>query len=121
MTGDADALQEAWLPAWQFAARAHLGQKVPGSELPYLVHVGAVAMEILAAHHARPFARPELAIQCALLHDTLEDTPTDEATIAASFGPAVAAGVRALTKDSALAKRDAGQSASDPRAAGRDR
>src|SRR3954467_10972962 len=93
---------EAWLRAWHFAARAHQGQKLPGSELPYLVHIGAVAMEVLVAHREAPFADPELAVQCALLHDTVEDTSVTEADLVTSFGPAVAAGVRALSKDPGL-------------------
>jgi (p)ppGpp synthase/HD superfamily hydrolase len=95
-------LQQAWLAAWSFAARAHNAQRFPGTDLPYLVHVGAVAMEILVAHQQRPFARPILAVQCALLHDTIEDTSTTEEEIASRFGADVAAGVRALTKDKKL-------------------
>lgn len=101
------ALQSAWLAAWSFAARAHRTQKFPGTDLPYLVHIGAVSMEIFAAHHELPFTRPELAVQCALLHDTLEDTPTDEAELVSRFGAEVAAGVRALTKNATLAKSEA--------------
>jgi (p)ppGpp synthase/HD superfamily hydrolase len=97
-------LQEAWLRAWRFAARAHAGQTLPDGDLPYLVHLGAVAMEVLVAHQLQPFARPELALQCALLHDTLEDTNTSEAELETSFGSDVLAGVRALTKTQALPK-----------------
>jgi len=100
-------LQDDWLAAWHFAARAHDKQRFPGTELPYLVHLGAVAMEILIAHQALPFARPALAVQCALLHDTLEDTETAVAAIEAAFGAEVTAGVRALTKNPALDKHDA--------------
>ena len=102
-----DGLQDTWLAAWQFAATAHRGQKVPGHDLPYLVHLGAVSMEILVAHHELPFASPALAVQCALLHDTLEDTDTPESAILARFGPEVTAGVRALTKDASLPKPEA--------------
>ena len=101
------ALQQSWLAAWSFAARAHCAQKFPGTDLPYLVHIGAVSMEILVAHQQLPFARPELAVQCALLHDTLEDTPTEESELVSRFGADVAAGVRALTKNAALAKSEA--------------
>src|SRR3954465_901322 len=97
-------LAEAWLKAWQFAARAHGEQKVPGNGLPYVVHVGAVAMEVLVAHHESPFAAPALAVQCALLHDTIEDTAVTEAEVRDAFGPEVAAGVRALSKDPTLVK-----------------
>ncbi len=97
-------MQEAWLKAWQFAARAHGAQLTPGEPLPYVVHLGAVAMEILAAHQHQPFGDPELAISCALLHDTLEDTETKAEAIEAVFGLRVTAGVRALTKDASLPK-----------------
>lgn len=97
-------LQEKWLAAWHFAARAHASQKLPGGDLPYLVHLGAVAMEVLVAHQERPFPDPALAIECALLHDTLEDTDTAESELAARFGQRVASGVRALTKDPSLPK-----------------
>ncbi len=99
-----DALQEAWLKAWRFAAKAHQGQVTPGEPFPYLAHLGAVAMEVLCAHQHQPFASPALAIQCALLHDTLEDTATKAEAIEAEFGAQVAAGVRALTKDGSLPK-----------------
>lgn len=97
-------LQEAWLRAWRFAARAHAGQTLPDGELPYVVHLGAVAMEVLVAHQLEPLGRPLLALQCALLHDTLEDTDTTEADLQTSFGPDVLGGVRALTKNPALPK-----------------
>lgn len=100
-------LQNAWLDAWHFAARAHRQQKLPGQDLPYIVHVGAVAMEILVAHQQSAFERPVVAVQCALLHDVLEDTATSESELVAAFGPEVAAGVRALTKDASLSKHEA--------------
>jgi len=99
-------LQDAWLAAWEFAACAHKRQKIPGRDLPYIVHLGAVSMEILVALQRCPFARPELAVQCAVLHDTLEDTETDESELVTAFGMDVAAGVRALTKDPALPKKE---------------
>lgn len=100
-------LQDSWLTAWNFAAHAHSKQTLPGSDLSYVVHLGAVAMEILVAHQEGPFARPALAVQCALLHDTLEDTSTDESELVAAFGVEVADGVRALTKDASLRSADA--------------
>jgi (p)ppGpp synthase/HD superfamily hydrolase len=100
-------LQDPWLAAWHFAAHAHRKQTLPGSDLPYVVHLGAVSMEILVAHQQASFARPVLAVQCALLHDTLEDTETDESALVAAFGVEVAAGVRALTKEPSLPSADA--------------
>jgi (p)ppGpp synthase/HD superfamily hydrolase len=105
-----------WAPelcfrAWQFAARAHQGQRVPASELPYVVHVSSVAMEVMSAIAAREngeerVALPDLAVACALLHDVVEDTPVAIADIVREFGAGIAAGVSALTKNAALAKQE---------------
>ncbi len=88
----------------RFAAIAHLGQKMPGGELPYLLHVVAVAAEVMAAVVVDPVADPDLAVTCALLHDTIEDTSMTATSVAAEFGEHVAAGVLALSKDPALPK-----------------
>lgn len=64
---------DAWIKAWKFAADAHREQKVKGSDLPYLFHVGAVMMELLAAHNALPIEDIDLAVMCAALHDCMED------------------------------------------------
>ena len=94
---------ERYLAAWNYAARMHGAQKVPGTELPYLAHVGAVAMEVMRALvQGGPVADPNLAVQCALLHDVIEDTPASYADVAERFGIAVADGVLALTKDKTL-------------------
>ena len=98
-------VQTAYQRAIVFAARQHQGQLVPGSELPYVVHLSNVAMEILAAAHPAGFD-VVLAVQLALLHDTLEDTATTFEQLAAEFGPAVAAGAQALTKNDLLPKAD---------------
>ncbi len=92
--------------ALEFAARAHKGQLVPGSELPYLVHLASVASEVIAAALSAPFDRFHLglAVTCALLHDTLEDTKTTEAEVESAFGTDVLHGVRALTKNAQLPK-----------------
>ncbi len=85
-----------------FAAHAHNGQLRPGSTLPYLVHLSDVALEVATALMVEPGRDVTLALCCALLHDVLEDTNTDEATLEAHFGPVVVGGVRALTKDPSL-------------------
>lgn len=99
--------QDRYLAAWRFAAEAHREQRFPGTDLPYLVHIGAVAMEVMAACAAEAPAEPDLAVQCALLHDTLEDTQTEAFVLEARFGPAVLAGVQALSKDESLCKEAA--------------
>ena len=68
------SLHDAYDVAWQFAAKAHAGQKLPGSDLPYLTHIGWVVGEILISLQHESISDPKLAIQCAILHDVLEDT-----------------------------------------------
>jgi (p)ppGpp synthase/HD superfamily hydrolase len=95
---------EEYASALRFAAEQHAGQLVPGSDLPYLVHVVQVAAEVQRALRAEAVDDPDLAVVCALLHDTVEDTACTVADVAAAFGDAVAAGVLALTKDERLPK-----------------
>ncbi|PSB58682.1 HD domain-containing protein [Chamaesiphon polymorphus] len=96
--------RELYIKACQFAAQAHLGQLVPGSDLPYLLHLNLVSMEILAALGAEAGHDGDLAVQCALLHDTIEDTDTTYDRIATIFGVRVADGVAALSKNPELEK-----------------
>lgn len=95
---------DGYLDALRFAAERHRGQLVPGTDLPYVVHVTAVAAEVMGALARERFADPDLAVQCAVLHDTLEDTATEVDEIVARFGSRIAAGVQALTKDASLPK-----------------
>ena len=97
---------DAYADALRFAAERHLTQKVPGTELPYICHVTAVAAEVMNALARERFADPDLAVQCALLHDTIEDTATTAEEVIARFGSRVADGVRALSKDPAVGKAD---------------
>lgn len=84
--------------ALRFAAEAHLGLTVKGSDLPYVVHFTLVAMETIRVLRVEPVERPDLAVQCALLHDVVEDTGTPLSRVRARFGPDVASGVDALSK-----------------------
>lgn len=94
--------REKYFKAYKFAAEAHKDQLMPGTELPYIVHVSLVAMEILATLAEEPVEMPNLATQCALLHDCLEDTYTIYDEIVSQFGSYVAEGVLALSKDGAI-------------------
>lgn len=95
--------QEIYIKAWNFACAAHNGQRVPGTDLPYINHVGLVAMEGMAAMAAgERVASPDLLVQSALLHDVLEDTDVGFMDLHRSFGPEVAHGVLALSKNTAL-------------------
>ncbi|MBI3327271.1 MAG: bifunctional (p)ppGpp synthetase/guanosine-3',5'-bis(diphosphate) 3'-pyrophosphohydrolase [Nitrospinae bacterium] len=96
--------QDTYIKAYRFAAKAHHRQTVPGTDLPYIMHVSFVCMEVLAALTREKGHDENLAVQCALLHDVIEDTDATYEQVKAGFGEAVANGVFALSKDKALAK-----------------
>ena len=75
---------------------------MPGTTLPYIVHISLVAMEITAALSVEQVDNPDLAIQCALLHDTIEDTDVTYDQVKGPFGTDVADGVLALTIDETI-------------------
>lgn len=98
--------QEGYIRAYRFAAAAHQGQTITGTTLPYTLHLAFVCMELSAAFRAEPGHDEELGVQCALLHDVIEDTDITYEQIKGEFGQAVAAGVLALTKNEALPKEE---------------
>lgn len=98
--------QSLYQKAILFATQKHVdkNQTVPGTNLPYVVHLSNVAMEvIIAAFHTENF-NLDYAVQVALLHDTIEDTSTEFEEIESKFGLKIAKGVSALTKNSDLPK-----------------
>lgn len=96
--------QDEYFRAYWFAAEAHNGQLLPDTTLPYIVHPSLVCMEILAALEAEDGQDASLAVQCALLHDVIEDTTVPYEQLKGEFGAAVADGVLALSKDRKLPK-----------------
>ncbi len=99
--------QDVYIRAWNFASRFHKDQFVPGSDLPYINHIGAVAMEVVAAvTRGDAVQNPDLAIQCALLHDAIEDTDATREVLESEFGKQVADGVLALTKNEELPTKE---------------
>lgn len=92
--------------AWALATDAHDGQKYGGREegrqIEYLNHIGAVCLEVMQSLLHHPEADADLAIICAILHDTVEDSAVGLEQIEEQFGAAVARGVAALTKNEAL-------------------
>ena len=90
--------QDKFIAAFNFASKAHLRQRLPGSKLPYIVHVSLVCMEVMALQEVEPMDDPNLALQCAALHDVVEDSSVTLETIREEFGAAIADGVNALTK-----------------------
>ncbi|WP_179317821.1 HD domain-containing protein [Winogradskyella undariae] len=95
-------IQDLYQKAIQFAGEKHHNQKVPGSNSNYVLHLSNVAMEVLMAYQNEPDFNLALAIQIALLHDTLEDTDTSFNDIEATFGLSIAEGVQALTKNNTI-------------------
>jgi (p)ppGpp synthase/HD superfamily hydrolase len=96
--------QSAYLKAYRFAADAHKGQEFPGTDLPYIMHISFVSMEIIAALNYEKDRDGDLAVQCALLHDVIEDTDVDYDEVKEKFGEEVADGVLALSKKDTIAK-----------------
>lgn len=99
-------IQTNYQDAIKFAVSKHTekGQKVPGTNLPYDVHLSNVAMEILIAGFKTPGFNTSFAVQIALLHDTIEDTATKFHELESKFGLEVAQAVSALSKDAKLPK-----------------
>lgn len=100
--------QDKYTKAFRFAGEAHTfkcktqkgGQTIPGTNgLPYIMHPSLVCMEIIAALQMEPVLDGNFAVQCALLHDVIEDTDVTFDQIQSEFGERVASGVLALSKN----------------------
>ncbi len=95
--------QDRFRDAYIFAARAHKDQKVKGTtDLPYIVHCDLVTMEVLRALHVEDGLDGDLVVQCALLHDVVEDAGVTPQALALEFGDRVSSGVQALSKNKDL-------------------
>lgn len=99
---------DVYAKAWHFATKAHQGQFYgghhPEEQIAYNTHLASVAMEIMAVYQYDQSFDANFAVQCALLHDTLEDTSTSYESLQEIFGLDVANGVLALSKDASLPK-----------------
>lgn len=95
-------VQRAYQMAIHYAGERHAVQKMPASEASYLVHLSNVAMEVILAEKQSADFDLAFAVQVALLHDVLEDTPTSPQEVAESFSPEIAEAVLALTKNEEL-------------------
>lgn len=88
---------------WQLVSKLHDGQKYGGSNegerVEYINHIGSVVFEVLNASRFTENMNADLAIKCAMLHDTIEDTAFTYEKVIDLFGPQVASGVLALTKN----------------------
>jgi guanosine-3',5'-bis(diphosphate) 3'-pyrophosphohydrolase len=99
-------LNDDFQQALSLAAHRHKGQNVPGTELPYLVHVFRVTMEVMNAGFVTPGFDANFGITVAILHDSMEDTDTSYEEITNLFGKRIADGVLALTKFENLEKSE---------------
>ncbi|GAA0786770.1 HD domain-containing protein [Marinobacterium sediminicola] len=97
--------QDTYQRAWNFASNIHHGQKLPGSDIPYINHLGLVAMEAAAAVAHERIENPDILVLCALLHDAIEDTSATYEEIKHHFGTEIADGVLALTKNENLSSK----------------
>ena len=85
-----------------FAARAHRHGLRKDKVTPYVAHPFRVC---LIVRHVFGIDSPNV-LAAALLHDTIEDTPTDYDDIAEEFGTDVADWVSALTKEMRLPEEE---------------
>ena len=98
---------DQYAKAWEFATIAHQNQsyggRSEGVQINYINHIGSVAMEVMCAlKNTTEILNEVLAVNCALLHDIIEDTEHTYADVATHFGEETAKGVLALTKDESL-------------------
>jgi (p)ppGpp synthase/HD superfamily hydrolase len=95
---------------WQRVTLLHSGQTYGGAtrdlKVEYINHIASVAFEVSNALQYTDSMDGDLAIKCALLHDTLEDTGFTVAELTQLYGEKVAAGVQALTKNNNLPKEE---------------
>jgi (p)ppGpp synthase/HD superfamily hydrolase len=94
-SGEGATGQDLWRRAAAFAARAHRHHARRDGATPYVAHPVRVAMSLPIVFGCDDAQ----AAAIALLHDTIEDTTTDYEDLLDGFGPVVADGVAALTKD----------------------
>jgi len=97
--------QDLYIKALKFAAEAHNNQIVPGTNMPYIVHLTSVCMEVMAVLNDGNNYDVILAIQAALLHDVIEDTDVTFEQLKNEFGMSTANAVLALTKNKSLTKQ----------------
>jgi (p)ppGpp synthase/HD superfamily hydrolase len=86
--------------AIDFASERHAGQRRGGDQAPYVVHPLEAASLLERSNY------PDQVVAAAVLHDVLEDTPTDRAELEERFGPEVAALVETVSDDPSIDDED---------------
>lgn len=93
---------------WQKVSILHNGQTYGGQnknqKIEYINHIGSVVFEIINASKNTSDFNFDLAIKCAFLHDTIEDTDFPVEDLEKEYGKEVKEGVLALTKNTELEK-----------------
>jgi (p)ppGpp synthase/HD superfamily hydrolase len=102
--------REKYIKAWRYATKLHSGQHYGGSEegeyIDYINHIGMAVMEVIwALQHSQQAYDADLAVLCAILHDTVEDTDATYNDIKSNFGEKVAHGVKSLSKNESLGSK----------------
>lgn len=99
--------QHLYQTAIKYAGKLHANQLVPGTIANYLLHLSNVAMEVMIAYQHQPDFDLDLAVQVAILHDSIEDTKATAEDIRERFGAEVTDSVLALTKDESIPEKPA--------------
>lgn len=94
---------------WQKVSILHNGQtyggQKKGEKIEYINHIGSVVFEIMNASKNTSDFNTDLAVKCAFLHDTIEDTNFSIEDLEKEYGQEVKEGVLALTKNTDLEKK----------------
>ena len=96
---------EKYNQAMRFAGHWHKKQRVPGTQISYLLHLAQVAQCTLRGSITEDDVDIDLAMQAAILHDVLEDTACTYQEVLSEFGSPVANGVQALSKRAKIGDR----------------
>lgn len=97
-----DTVQAAWMLATKIHEGQHYGGSNEGEHIAYINHIGSVVFEVMTAITQSVDMDSDLALQCAMLHDSIEDTSLGYDDILQQFGKDVADGVLALTKSKTI-------------------
>jgi len=94
---------------WQKVSILHNGQTYGGQhkdqKIEYINHIGSVVFEIMNVAKNTSDFNFDLAVKCAFLHDTIEDTDFSIEDLEKEYGKEIKEGVLALTKNTELEKK----------------
>lgn len=97
-----DDLQDLWQKVSLLHSGQTYGGQNKGEKIEYINHIGSVVFEIINASKNTLDFDVALAVKCALLHDTIEDTDLSSEELEKDYGKPVLEGVLALTKNTQL-------------------